>query len=295
LEQLLDAAETLHKQEIYHICYAPSNVMANRGNHEVRLLTHGSFYTNIKNRQLVFGEFEDFVAPEVFGEGEPDARSDIYSIGKFIEYLFSSSSVPMEYKNVIAKATSEDPSKRYQSAIDMKKDLQKKGQLFKGLWIFLGLALAALIIFGVYMELNPEPEEVEFVKPAPKKATDQLIEDGFDPEDDLGITAEEDSTANMTEEERAKLAEEEKKNEENFRRRYAAKAAHILNKVYNKENMDSRDAKTFMEKNGDSFDELSRLQTELGRENNLTNSKSQRIAAEVLEGLTQQKTSEMGE
>ena len=293
VDGVLNITAELHKRNIFHVCYDLSNVMVNRSSHEVQLLSHGSYYINIKNRDLVYGGFKDSVAPEVLDEnGTVDERSDIYSIGKFIDQLLSQSSVPQKYKQAIEKATKEDPDKRYQNVEEMRHDLKVKGRVFNVLYAVVALIIAALFVLMLGSDFFfQEKQEVEFVKPAAKSATDELIEDGYDPITDLGIIPS-DSASKMTPEQKKAMEEEEKANEEKFRKAYAAKAAQIIGKMYNKEKMSGSES-DFLSGNQKTMEELSRLQTELGSKSNLNQSKSQKIAAEVIDGLAKQQMDKM--
>ncbi len=287
ISDLLDFTDVLHQKKIYHVCYAPSTVFARNGSNGLLFLSHGSFYSNIKDRNQMFGEFSAYIAPEVLEGGEIDERTDIYSIGKFIECLFAVSSMPYQYKNVVARATQVDPQKRYQSVADMRRDISIKNKLYKSLFTFAGAAIVALIGIGIFWDLTPTTTPVEFVKPAPRQATDDLLDDGFDPRTELGVISA-DSSIQLTPAQQKKQAEYQKKNEEIFRKQYAAAAARIINKVYNKQNM-SNNEKRFIAGSQATLDQLSKLQTDLGGKANLTDAKSQKIAAEVINDITEQK------
>lgn len=289
---LLDITEELHKQQIYHVCYAPSTVFARKGNNSIMLISHGSYYENITDdRTVMFNDYKDYIDPKVLDGGAFDERTDIYSIGKFIEYLFTASSMPFQYKKVIEKATQEDPDKRYQSAAEMKKDLERKNKFYTTLFTFLSAAAIALLIFGVWWDMHPTKTNVEFVKPAPRQATDDLLDDGFDPRTEMGVISG-DSSIQMTPAQRKQQAIYQKKNEEIFKKQYEAQAAKIIGKIYNKNYMGSNEKK-FVAGSQATMDELSKLQTDLGGKAHLTDSKSQKMAAEIIDNLTQQKMSKM--
>jgi serine/threonine protein kinase len=231
------------------------------------------------------------VAPEVLNGGEIDERTDIYSIGKFIESLFVVSSMPYQYKKIVARATQSDPLKRYQTVADLRRDLSVRSKLYKSLITLAAAAVVALIALGIFWDLTPTTTPVEFVKPVPRQATDDLIDDGFDPRTELGVVSA-DSAGQLSPAEQKKQAEYQKKNEEIFRKQYAVAAAKIINKVYNKEYMGANEKK-FIAGSQSTLDELSKLQTDLGNKAHLTNTKSQKIAADVIEGITEQKMDQM--
>ena len=69
LRDLFDITTELHAHDIYHVCFAPSNILMRKNDGSVRLLMHGSFYQHIDPEMLYEG-VESYVAPEIF-EGQP--------------------------------------------------------------------------------------------------------------------------------------------------------------------------------------------------------------------------------
>src|SRR5574344_2850256 len=97
--------------------------------------------------------------------------------------------------------------------------------------MFLIAIVAALVIVGVYFGMTPEPQQIEYVKPAPKQSTDDLLDDGFDPATELGVISG-DSLSKLPAEQRKKMEEYQKKGEEIFRQQFEKEADRILSKVY---------------------------------------------------------------
>ena len=112
LRDLVEITELLNDKGIYHVCFAPCNVLARKNDSTVRLLCHGSFYAKLDQETLYDG-LEDYVAPEVLAGGEITARADVYSLAKFVGWLYHSAGLPLEWRHVIARATAEDPERRY--------------------------------------------------------------------------------------------------------------------------------------------------------------------------------------
>ena len=222
LEALVEVTAYLHEQHIMHVCYSPRTVFARKGDNAVLLLNHGSFYQELNDQQSFYGDDACYVAPEVLNHGTIDERCDVYSIGKFMQSLCDQADLPLEYRAAIKKAVSEKPEDRFSTPEDMLKAIQKRRSMFKSaLGVILGI-VAALVCLGLYFDMTPESTPVEFVKPAPRQATDELIDDGFDPSE-LGVAADGDSL--VVDEEAVKAAE----------RDYQAKAEEIFRKKYEKE------------------------------------------------------------
>lgn len=282
---LLDVTEYLHSQKIYHVCYAPTTVLCRKSNYNVMLLSHGSFYDN--RRELLFSEYAEYLAPEVLSGGVVDERTDIYSLGKFIESLFLTSDMPIEYRKVINKATQEDPEARYQNVHELRKDLKNTGRLFKVLLISVIAILILCIGSFVWYDANSESRTMEYVKPAPKEPTDDLLDDGFNPQTELGIITS-DSSVQMTPQQQEQMKVYKRKAEAIFRAQFAKRANVVLDKIYNKSYMGVNEKK-FMSASQATTQELVNIQMELGQKAGLSDATSQHIASDIIESLTQQK------
>ena len=287
VNDLLDLTSYLHEKGIWHVCYSPQNVFVRKGDQSVMLLSHGSYFLGMSEPMSLYEGVEEYIAPEIRNAGTIDARCDIYSLGKFIDYLFEQADMPYEYKRVAKKAQSELPEGRYETPEEMKNALVKKRGMYKSLLTFVAAVVVALIAVGLYFELMPQPTNVEYVKPAPKTDVDDLLDDGFDPMTELGVVSS-DTSVILTPEQAAHQREYEAKAEQIFRKQYTEKADKILSKVYNNDNLSSSEKK-FLSGLSDVNEELLRAQMELGEQAGLSDAKAQIIAAEIVETLTEQK------
>ena len=288
LESLVEATSYLHSQQLRHVCYSPKTVFVRKGDSKALLLSHGSFYQVMSDQKEFYGDDAQYVAPEVLNNGAVDDRCDIYGIGKFILGLFDKSDLPLEYRAALKKAASESPEDRFDTPEDLLKAIRKRRASFKSLITLLVVGVATLVCVGLYFEYFPETQPVEFVKPAPRQPTDDLIDDGFDPAE-LGVTSDGDSLVVDETAERDFQA----KAEEIFRKKYEKEADRILSKIYNKEYM-SNSEKKFLSESESTIDELMKSQSQLGEEAGLTPERSQLIATEIIERITNQKKQEMG-
>ena len=288
LEGLVSITTLLHKKGIRHICYSPKTVFVRKGSLTPMLLSHGSFYLGLSDLEGFYGDDAQYVAPEVLQRGTIDDRCDVYSIGKFMQSLGAVSEMPIEYRRVLKKATSEMPEDRYNTPDEMLSSVRKQHHVVKSA-IFVALSLvAALVCVGLYFDMFPETNPVEFVKPVPRQPTDDLLDDGFDPAE-LGVTNSGDSLIYDEATERDYAA----KAEEIFRKKYTEEADRILSKIYNKDYMSNAEKK-FTAESQSTIDELMKKQTELGESAGLTPERSQLIATEIIDHITEQKKKEMG-
>jgi serine/threonine protein kinase len=287
LQALVDITTYLHGQGIQHVCYSPKTVMVRKGDRAIMLATHGSFYLSMNDQRGFYGDDAVFVAPEVLEHGSVDERCDVYSIGKFMEAIFEHAGMSVEYRKALKKATSEKPEDRYASPQALLKAIQARRQFMRSVLMFLAAVIAALVILEVYLELVPEPTQVEFVKPAPRQATDDLLDDGFQPED-LGVV----SADSLTEEDEEAHRVYQAKAEEIFRKNYEKEADRILSKIYNKDYMNSTE-KAFAAESQSTIEELMKVQQKMGQEASLTPERAQLIASEIIDRVTNQKKKQL--
>lgn len=283
---LLDLTSYLHDQGIYHICYSPRNVLARKKDNAPMLLFHGSAYKTMNDQEQLYGDDVSFIASEVLEEGTFDARADIYSIGKFIEYLYRQSEIPLELKGVIAKATNPDPDKRYQTPEEMQSAISRRKNTRRSLvYLAAALSVSALVV-GLYFSLLPEREDIEFVKPAHRSATlgdDDSMMDLSQPGDTMSGGAAP-----------ALMKTYQAKAEQIFRKQFTREADRILSKIYSDDRM-GRTERNFMATSQSTIAELAKIQVKLGDEAGLSESRSQLIASQIVDQVTNRLKSEMNQ
>ena len=288
--QLLETAAYLHEQGVFGVCYSPQTIFLRKGDNAV-LLTHvGSHYLSMSDPQQIYHDgLEEFVAPEVMNKGAIDNRCDIYSIGRLLQKVFDQSDMPLELRKVVKRAVSESPEDRFNTPADMLATITRKRNTYRSFITgIIAVAIAGLVI-ALYFDMMPESTPVEFVKPVERQATDDLLDDGFSPEE-LGVVTDGDS---LVAAERATQEEYQAKAEAIFRKRYTEAADKILSKIYNKDRMNSSE-KNFMSQSESTVDELMKAQQEIASESALDPAKSQLIATEIIERLTEQKKNALG-
>lgn len=301
ISDLVKLTTELHQQGIQYLCFSPNNVLVRKNDNTVRLLLHGSFFLPLKSQEEMFDGLEDYVAPEVMTEGKADDRSDVYSLGKFIDYLYASSGLPFELKHVIKKATAENPEERYASVEDMYSHLKNSRNIRRTGTIAAAALAVALIVVGMFFELMPNTEPVEFVKPVEEPIEESLLDEGFNPLTELGPDADSATIAKaiqdymMNDSDRVdekKMREFQAKAEQIFRKQYTKAADVILSKIYNNERMNNSE-KNFKATSKEVMEELVAKQRELAANSSLSDATAQRIASEIIEQLTEKKKAEL--
>ena len=301
VNDLLQLTITLNEKGVQQVCFAPSNVLVRRNDNDVRLLLHGSPFHRLGVYDTLYEGLEEYIAPEVLRGETPTDGSDVYGWAKFIDYLYASSGLPIAIKSVIKKALSEDPEARYASVSEFKKALIQRKTAFRSAVTSITAIGVALILVGLFFALTPDTEMVEFVKPVEEPISEELLDEGFDPATELGAAADSATIAAAIKDyqmkdsdkiDEKKIREFEAKGEAIFRKQFSKEADRILSGIYNNKNM-AGGQKAFEDASGKAMQELVEKQIELGEHSSLPSEKSQRIASEIIEQITERKKAEL--
>lgn len=289
LKDLVDITSYLHQQGVRHVCYSPRTIFVRKGDHALMLLSHGSFYQQLADKQAFYGDDAQYVAPEVLSGGSVDDRCDVYSIGRFLQSVVEQSDLPIEYRAAVKKAVSELPEARFDTPEDLLKAVMHRRSTLRSVVTGLLALFIALAFVGIYFELFPETSPVEFVKPAPRQPMDDLLDDGITPEE-LGLGVQGDS---LLEDTLPTQRDYDAKAEEIFRRKYEKEAERILSKIYNKDYMNNSEKK-FMSESESTIDELMKVQDEMTAESGLSPERARLISSQIIERITEQKKKALG-
>ena len=300
IQDLVEITELLNDKQIFHVCFAPSNILVRKKDSSIRLLCHGSFYAQL-DQELLYEGLEDFVAPEVMKGGLIDARSEVWSLARFVAWLYQSSGLPFEMKQVIAKATADNPDERYWSVHDFYQALQSRKTMRNTAVMAVAAICIALTVVGLFFYLLPSPDVIEYVKPVKEPIPEDMI-DEYGVLFDIGADADSATIAaavarqeylrdslGVTEQ---KMRVYDAKAEQIFRKQFTKAADQILSRVYNNEKMNLTE-KEFMARSKAMTEELAKKEAELASSSNLGNERSQRIASEIIDQLTTKKMKEL--
>ena len=297
IRELFKFTILLNEQGIYHLCYSPNNVFIRKSDRMVYLLNHGSFYLKA-DQDVLYEDDTDatFVAPEVLKFGKADAHSEVYALGKFLQWIYQSSGLPTELKSIVNRATQTFPELRYGSVEEMYKAISRLSNLRRTVTMGAVALAVALVILGLFVYLLPSPDAVEFVKPVKEPVPDEMVDDELL----LGIGADLDSAAI------ARIVAAEKHRQDSlgvderdlriynskaeaiFRKQFTRAADQILDKVYTGDKMNMSE-KEFLVRSKAMTEELAKKQAEIAKSSSLSSERSQHIASEIIDQLTDKK------
>ena len=192
--QLGDILIYLHQQAppVIHRDIKPQNIIVDEAN-QVSLIDFGIsrvFDENAKKDTFFLGT-SDYAAPEQYGFSQTDNRSDIYSYGVFLCWLFAGTEDVQQalktlkdphLQRLIKKCTAFDPKNRYQSMQQVKKDLDVKAAISRRtfLLVFVSLSFVLAVFFVFQSTLTggvrfKEPLIEEAVRLALNKSDEEIL------------------------------------------------------------------------------------------------------------------------
>ena len=213
---------------------------------------------------------------------KPTEASDVYSLGKLIEYLFDKGGMSLVYKMVMKKATAENPDARFLTVEKMKSSLADKRNMRRSIIGLVAAVVIALLCVWIYIDWMPQRSDIEFIE-QPKKQTYDPFDQPYDPEVQMVLDGD---TINITDED---LEMYSQKAEQIFRKRFEEAAEEKLSSVFDKVNRGANE-KAIMADSKKMRDDLEELKSELAESMGINSERAEEIAKEIInEKMTQKK------
>jgi hypothetical protein len=296
MDQLLDAVSYLHAQQVLHLDLRPENILVTRSAHDVKLINPASFYVG---QPSYFIYKERYTAPELFAESsKPTVAADIYSLGRIMEYLFSYSTLTAGVSKVIARATADDPKKRFPSVEAMRQALQRSRRVDR-IWKGAKIVAALIVLVFIYQMFTDDRVPTDIVPPTadstysrrahvpPSNQTEDnddlyrlsTMQEQLDAAAQRRLQA--DTLMEKTPEEKALAAETEALFKKEFRKRAEA----VIAKIYTSKMMNG-DERQFLKASSEASNELDRIQRQMSEEFGMDLILTTRLSSEVITELT---------
>lgn len=128
-KEVCSALEVLHSMNIIHRDIKPENVMIDSsGNVKLIDFDAARIYKHYRSLDTVFVGTAGFAAPEQFGINQTDPRSDIFSLGIFLNIMLTGEHPSKHlyegrFRTVIEKCINIDPNKRYPTITELSGEL----------------------------------------------------------------------------------------------------------------------------------------------------------------------------
>ena len=141
LTDVCDALNYLHRNGIVHSNLSPENIMVTAGDCRARLIDIGVPETKMDaDRELLIKEM-GFIAPEIIKGEDIDARSDVYSLGKIMEFI-GERNISKQFGPVATHCTQFSKEQRFDSIGEVRAAINKGHSFSK----FIILAVVAIIL-----------------------------------------------------------------------------------------------------------------------------------------------------
>ena len=163
IRQLLDVVGYLHSHQVLHLDLKPDNILLTHINNDVKLIDLGCCFTD--SYQDTKGHTNSYAAPEQLSGRTVDERTDIYAIGRILEFLPEHTL----YNKVIACCTAENPADRYQSVDEILYAINHRNRYPLWLAIIAFCAVSLFVGIALFTHQKSEPTVIE------KKVADSVI------------------------------------------------------------------------------------------------------------------------
>lgn len=140
---LCDGLSYMHRNGVVHCDLKPENILITANDLRVKIIDIGLPETDYKTDHELLIKENEFIAPELFKGEEADPRSDVYSLGKIIEFIIARNMLD-QFSSVATHCIQFSREQRFDNILAVRSEITKSHSYMK-----LVLALVALLILGI--------------------------------------------------------------------------------------------------------------------------------------------------
>lgn len=157
--EICDALDYMHRKQVVHRDLKPENILVTYNGQNVKIIDFGLSDADSFNSFKSPAGTRIYASPELLAGEMIDGRSDIWSLGMIINEMSSS------YRHIVRKCLHRDRTKRYDSAIELKKAVHHSG-VRKLLIFLLYVSLIAASVAGILLYHRSAPSYLPVVEPS---------------------------------------------------------------------------------------------------------------------------------
>lgn len=162
LVEICEGLSYMHRNQVVHSNLKPENIMVTANDLRVKLIDIGVPETDPDaDRELLIKEME-FVAPELIKGEDSDARADIYSLGKIMEFI-GERNISKQFNSVATHCTQFSREQRYDNISQVKMAVSNGHSILKIIFFLLlvGVVGGLAFVYIPKIKANVEKERAE--------------------------------------------------------------------------------------------------------------------------------------
>ena len=162
LVDVCDALSYMHRNQVVHCNLKPENIIVTANDCRAKLIDLGAPKTEQDaDRELLIKEMA-FVAPEIIKGEDYDARADVFSLGKIMEFI-GERNISKQFNAVATHCTQFSKEQRYDSITEVRSAITKGHPAVKIIIAAVAVALIALlaVIYIPKIKANVDKERAE--------------------------------------------------------------------------------------------------------------------------------------
>lgn len=143
LVDLCDGLNYMHQHGIVHCDLRLENILVTANGLRVKIIDIGLPETDYKTDHELLIKENEFIAPELFKGEEADPRSDVYSVGKIIEFIIERG-ILNQFSSVATHCIQFSREQRFDNILAVKSEITKTHSYLK-----LVIAILAVLVLAV--------------------------------------------------------------------------------------------------------------------------------------------------